>query len=376
MTKGEVLAASRLDGHTLSMGCLTCPLLGRCGGYRRAEGTWSCMDLCGSCDRSTCDKVCLKKPAQFAEDLLEIRGFGFEGMPAFLQPRRLSLPKYVPTIQHGIPEAEPVSLPWAAVPLNRLLRLGKGQYAPAVTTAADLRRMFSLGAETRIILLGFGKDRPIENYWRWRRVSAVTGLLSPLDFTAAIAPNYSFFLEDPRPQHLFNRKRSLICAAELSRAGIPAVVCLQAVAPADWTYWENFFAAHSEISVVAEDFQTGLARRDRGLPAIECIARLQDRVGRKLHLIAVGGGQYAHEIAAHFDGWTVIDSIPFMKATHRRFADKTKARVSWRRALDRDVGEMLQHNAISWADWLLSRAHTEAGAGHRGLRLRVSPSAA
>jgi hypothetical protein len=379
MTTADVLAASRLDGDTLSIGCLKCPLLGRCGGYRRAAGTWSCMDLCGSCDRTTCDKVCLKKPEQFAEDLLEIGGFGFEGIPALLRLQDAPLPRYVPAIQHGIRETEPVSLPWAAVPLSRLLRFEKRRYVPAVTTAAALRRMFSLGAETRVILLGVGKDRPIENYWRWRRVHAVTALLSTLDFAAAIAPNYSFFLEDPRPQHLFNRKRSLICAAEFSRAGIPPVVCLQAVAPADWTYWEEFLGQHPETSTVAEDFQTGLARRERGLPAIERIARLQDRVGRKLHLIAVGGGQYARELATHFDGWTVIDSIPFMKATHRRLAGAAGARVSWTRALDGDVGEMLEHNAIRWSDWLLARAQGEAGtvrARRTALRVRVAPSAA
>ena len=106
MTTADALAASRLDGHTLSMGCLTCPLLRRCGGYRRVAGTWSCMDLCGQCDRTTCDKVCLKKPAQFAADLLEVGGFGFEAIPALLPPESASLPQYVPTIQHGIPDAE------------------------------------------------------------------------------------------------------------------------------------------------------------------------------------------------------------------------------------------------------------------------------
>lgn len=332
------------------------------------------MDLCATCDRATCDKVCLKKQA-FAWDVREVRGFGFDGIPGLAQPASAALPRYVPVIQHGFVQSEDVSLPWAAIPLGRLLRVQKGRYGPAVPTAAGLRRLFSLSAETRVILLGVGKDRPIENYWRWRRMQDTPRALSALDFAAAIAPNYSFFLEDPRPQHLFNRKRSIICATELSRAGIAPVLCLQAVTPADWDFWGAFLTAHAEVSIVAEDFQTGLAQRERGLPAIERIAQLQDRLRRKLHLLAVGGGQYADTLAGHFDGWTVIDSMPFMKATHRRLAGAIGARVQWTR-LDGHVGEMLEHNVIRWSDWISARARGELAAKRTRAPRLTGPSAA
>lgn len=357
----EVLAASRLDGQTLSMGCQGCPLLSQCGGYTRASAAWSCMDLCATCDRAKCDKVCLKKPSQFAEDLLEVGGFGFSDIPRLLQPTGAALPRYIPTIQHGFARLEPLSAPWAAVPLRRLVRFQKGRYGPAVTTAGELRRLFGLSADTRILLLGVGKDRPIERYWRWRRVYDTARALSALDFAAVIVPNYSFWLEDPRPQHLFNRKRSLICAGEFARAGLTAVVCLQAVTPRDWIYWQDFLEAHQEVSVVAKEFQTGLASPERGLPAIEALARLQDRIGRKLHVLAIGGGKYAFDLASRFDGWTVIDSVPFMKATHRRLAGGAGRRVRWIPSMEEDIGDMLAHNIIRWSDWLLARGRGDVG---------------
>lgn len=357
----EILAASRLDGQTLSMGCQLCPLLRECGGYTRASGAWSCMDICATCDRARCDKVCLKKAARYAEDLLEIGGFGFQRIPPLLQPAGAALPRYVPMIQHRFEGIKDISLPWAAVPMSRLIRFQTGRYAPAARTPDELRRVFGLSTSTRVVLVGVGKDRPIERYWRWRRVYETAASLGQLDFTAAVVPNYSFFLEDPRPQHFFNRKRSLICAGEFSGAGIPSVPCLQAVTPADWTYWHAFLEAHEEVSIVAKEFQTGLAKRDRGVLAIESVARLQDQLGRRLHIIAVGGGKYAADLAAHFDGWTVVDSVPFMKATHRRMASTAGRRVRWIPTMDGDVGEMLVHNSLRWSDWLSARAHTDVG---------------
>lgn len=352
----EILEASRLDGQTLSMGCQRCPLLRQCGGYTRTSGAWSCMDLCATCDRARCDKVCLKKAARYAEDLLEIGGFGFQGIRALVQPLGTALPQYIPMIQHGSEGVEDASLPWAAVPMSRLMRFQRGRYAPVATTPGELRRVFGLSPSTRVILVGVGKDRPIERYWRWRHAHDTAPLLGALDFESVVVPNYSFFLEDPRPQHFFNRKRSLICADEFSRAGVPAVPCLQAVAPIDWTYWHAFLAAHEEVSVVAKEFQTGLAKRGRGLPAIESVARLQDQLRRRLHVVAVGGGKYAADLAARFDGWTIIDSIPFMKATHRRMAGTGGRRVRWIPTMDGDVGELMVHNTLRWSDWLAARA--------------------
>jgi len=353
-----ILAASRLDGQTLSMGCQHCPLLRQCGGYTRASGAWSCMDLCATCDRKRCDKVCLKKAARYAEDLLEIGGFGFRSIPPLVPPVVAGLPHYIPMIQHGFECVGDVSLPWAAVPMSRLITFTSGRYAPVATTPEGLRRVFGLSDSTRVVLVGVGKDRPIERYWRWRRVYDTASALACLGFDGVVVPNYSFFLEDPRPQHFFNRKRSLICAGEFSRAGVPSVPCLQAVAPIDWTYWQAFLEAHEEISVVAKEFQTGLAKRERGLPAIESVARLQDQLKRRLHIVAVGGGKYAADLAARFDGWTVIDSIPFMKATHRRMAGVTGRRVHWVPTMGGDVGELLTHNTLRWSDWLAARART------------------
>src|SRR5689334_15040005 len=121
----------RLDGHTLSGGCYTCPLLKECGGYTRKGGGWSCMDQCFKCDPKTCDMVCLKRPTSFARDLLEVGGLGFHGIPDALQvPASTSFPRYIPVIQHGYARDEDVPLKWAAIPLREVLRMRNGVYGP------------------------------------------------------------------------------------------------------------------------------------------------------------------------------------------------------------------------------------------------------
>jgi hypothetical protein len=346
----------RLDGHTLSAGCYTCPLLNECGGYTRRGGGWSCMDRCSTCDQN-CDLVCLKKPTAFARDLLEVGGFGFRNIPPLLQPVGWSaFPRYIPVVQHGYAREEPAPLDWAALPLREVLRMRHGVYGPVAQTPAALRAHFGIAPSTSLILLGTGKDKPIEAYWRWRRRHAAPRALAQLEFAGGIVPNYSFFLEDPRPQHLFNRKRSLICATEWSREGMPVVPYLQALTDADWRYWEDFLRVHPNIQVVAKEFQTGLAAPERGERTLTRLAQLQDTVGRRLHLMAIGAARYLHRLPKLFDSWTLLDSVPFMKAVKRRVAAAVSRRIRWQPALGEPVEDLLLHNVGRYSDWVSRRA--------------------
>ncbi len=346
----HALDAFRLDNTTISAGCLKCPLLKQCGGYTRAGGGWSCMDRCASCD-SSCDLVCLKKPGDFVRALLEIDGFDHGGIPALERPAD-ALPRYVPVLQHGFDHEVP--LEWAAFPLRALMRFKGRRYAPIGVSAAEVRVRLGVSDATKILLVATGKDPPIESYWRWRRLHGAPDALAALGLSGAVAPNYSMFLEEPRPQHMFNRKRSLICASEWSAAGIGVVPYLQAVAPADWLYWEAFLREHVEVTHVAKEFQTGLANPERGREAIDNLARLQRLLKRRLHVVAIGAARFRGLLDERFEGsWTLIDSEPFMKAVKRRVAARVdERRVRWLPALGQDAGDLLFHNVGRYQEWL------------------------
>lgn len=344
----------RLDGDIVSAGCISCPLREACGGYTRRGGGWSCMDRCQHCDPTKCDLVCMKKPRDFARALLEVGGFGFEGVPPLLSITSNALPRYIPVVQHG--GAGRLPLDWVALPLRALMRIQHGVYRPIAHSASELRAALGLMPGTKIVLLGTGKDRPIETYWRYRRRDAVPSMLAPLALTCAIAPNYSLFLEDPRTQHMFNRKRSLICAHEWSDAGVPSIPYLQTVSPADWRYWERFLRQHHEVTIVAKEFQTGLASPVRGEDAIAQLARVQDTIGRRLHLLAIGAARYRRSLDAAFDSWTLLDSVPFMKAVKRRVAGNAGRRVNWSAARGDDVARLMVHNVSTYSEWLAQRS--------------------
>ena len=256
-------------------------------------------------------------------------------------------------VQHGrVHNKRPLRAPWAAIPLKEVFRTRQGRYTTVAGTPAELRRIWGLAPSTRILFVGTGRDPVLERYWQWRRLHDAPRQLAELGIQAAVVPNYSLSLDDPRPQHLANRKRSLICAREMASAGLAVIPYLQALTPTDWSYWRRFLEQHNEVRFVAKEFQTGLARPERGRAAILELRKLASEIGRPLHIIAIGGAQYARDLAAGFQSWTIVDSIPFMKAIKRRAAHPGADRIQWRQALDEDPGLLLDHNVLAYEQWL------------------------
>jgi hypothetical protein len=302
----------------------------------------------------------MKRGAAFVRDLAEIGGFDADDIPSLGNPPDpRELPRYVPMVQHGRVLADELYVPWAAIPLKEVFRFKQGRYSTLARTPLDLRRLFALGPRTRILFVGTGPDAVIERFWQYRRLHDAPKQLAELEIRAAVVPNYSFCLEDPRPQHLFNRKRSLICAREMAAAGLRVVPYLQALTPTDWTFWSRFLRQHSEITVVAKEFQTGLARPERGVAAIRSLQQLETEIGRQLHVVAIGGARYARDLAASFASWTVVDSIPFMKAIKRRVAQPGPSRIQWRPALGEAPERLLDHNILAYEQWLSRTAGAE-----------------
>jgi hypothetical protein len=347
------LEAHRLDGRIRSLGCEGCPLLDPCGGQTRTAGGWGCLSGCTGCNPKTCDVVCFGKAREFAEAFREVGGFGHDDIGSLASPDG-KLPRYIPVVQHPYEKSRRHLLRWSwvALPLSSLLRHTEGTVGLVAHTEEELRQVFQIHPKARIVLLGTGPDEPIEEYWAFRRLLGLREELGRLGFAAAIAPNYSLFLDDPRPHHLYNRKRGLICAHEFSRRGVPTIPYLHGVCPQDYEFWQGFLSCHSEVHYVAKEFQTGLARPERGAGALEQVARLQDLLKRPLHLVAIGAPQYRGSIANRFDNWTIMDSMPFMKAVHRRRALLGSQRVHWRPVRRKWIDGLLLHDIGLYSRWI------------------------
>jgi hypothetical protein len=183
-------------------------------------------------------------------------------------------------------------------------------------TPAQIRTAFKLRRNARIILSSIDEDRELENFWHVKTVRSLAERLAGLDIEHIIAPNFSLPLEIPRFDNIANVRRSLVCAEEFSKVGMSVIPYIAGVTEHDWAFWEGFLREHREINIIAKEFQTGPSNNEVALWHIGHLLRLQDRIERGLHLVAIGGRRHVKHLI-EFSGITITDSNPFMKTCLR-----------------------------------------------------------
>jgi hypothetical protein len=219
-------------------------------------------------------------------------------------------------IKNGSGRQEDIELPFAALPTIEVTR-ARIDSGGMFQTASQLKSFFHVGRNARVILISVAEDADLERYWEHSIIDSLPGRLASLGIELITSPNFSFPLDVPRTVHLVNRKRSLICAQEFSDAGICVVPHLNAVTQKDWDFWRDFLREHSHIKLVAKEFQTG--GRDKRVARwhIDQLRRIEDALGRGIHLIAVGGRRHMRLLGG-LSAFTIVDSVPFMRAIKRR----------------------------------------------------------
>jgi hypothetical protein len=226
-----------------------------------------------------------------------------------------------------------------------------------------MRQHFGIAPGARLLLLSVGRDRYLEEYWAERSIREWPLRLASFGIDAATTPNFSFFRDAPRPHVIFNRRRILITAAEFSSAGIATIPHLNAQNDSDWDFWASLLGQQDDILYVAKEFQTGLQIHEEGREAVRQLARLQQRIGRELRPVIVGGTQYLELIAQHFKHPTFVESSPFFKAQYRQAATLRGDCVRWERA-HTDEGEPLdalfRHNITVTEQSIAARLRSAA----------------
>lgn len=147
----------------------------------------------------------------------------------------------------------------------------------------------------------------------------------------------------PRFDNLANIKRSLLCAEELSYAGMSVIPYVAGVTQRDWVFWGDFLREHKEISVVAKEFQTGGRNTSVAEWHIQQLLRVQDHVKRGLRLVAIGARRHLKKLMG-FAGVTLSNSDPFMKTCHRFLLMPTGQWEHWPTLPDEPLDELLRIN--------------------------------
>jgi len=239
---------------------------------------------------------------------------------------------------------------YAALTTFDVVKANSGPNVRTFSSAAKLRQHFRISPRAKIILLSIAKDDRLERYWQYEQSSRLPEQLANLGIEYVTAPNYSFPLNVPRPDHLLNRMRSLKSAERLSAAGIKVIPHLNSYNETDWIFWRDFLRDHPHLSMVALEFQTGLASPRKAAWHICQLYNIQEFLGRKLHLIAVAGRQHL-PLLAGFSDLTIIDSVPFVRSCMRR-VKLNRIDDKWvvsKTVAGTPTDDLLRHNVATYA---------------------------
>lgn len=336
--------------------CPKCVLFDRCGGLSNGRPLLNCFEqFC--CEDGSCDHVCPYKPADFRRRMLEIGGLRFDDIPP-LHQSPIDLPKYIPMIHHAYRRSGDLQADYVALDPYLIFRCRNGSYRSVVDDSTLLRRHFKIAPNAKVVLRGTAEDRYLEQFWSYRKTDEVVKQIASLGVSMVIGPNYSQFLDVPRTDGLYNRKRQLLCLAEMSDAGISVVPHLSALMPADWTFWTDFLRSNNQLHHVALNFQTGNKNSNEGHKVIDRVRKIQDSIGRPLSLMLIGGAQFIAYAARQLGRFVLIDSEPFAKAHRRRVfrpdSDKRRWEETW--SLERQpIDHILQGNVDGYARWIAAR---------------------
>ena len=300
--------------------CASCLLYGPCGGHPldiiRAIGCANYTDGQAPVDPHDMNPLDEERYWRLWDDVGGLLDYSIAGIAPIDSAR---LPTYIPILQHPYSRVEQLEAPIVALHLFQLFRRGPdGRYCCRFANGAQLRARYRLRPDCQIVLSGVAIDRRLELFWAHHRKDAAAAQLAALGIIGVTTPNFSFFTDVTRYQILRNRKRIVLVMERLSELGVPVAPHLNALTSRDWEFWFELLTDHPTTSVVALEFQTGLSTLPEGRHALAQVADLQQRLGRLLHPILVGGAKYYLDAQALFSRFTVMDSRPFMEAQARR----------------------------------------------------------
>ncbi len=349
------------------VGCSDCVWREPCGRRDGQQNLFGCFDACLTPDFC----IGLACPCQ-GDAYLKLVGDigGFDARPwKHVQGPTLDLPRYIPIIRHGKKRRYAFDRATVGISIRDLLpRRSPERYLPIATSAKALRDHFRLRPDARVVVSSVAPDEEIEDFWSYRNVTNVIAHLAELDIAAMTTPNFSFATNVPRTHTLYSRKRIVIVAEELSAAGIPTILHVNAENDADWDFWGDVLAGFPSIRHVVKECQTGNRKHRHGLWAVAQIDRMQDRLGRSLHPIIVGGAQYVTTLAQRFAAYTVMDSHPFMTAAHRQELIPWGDQLRKNRRRAATIDELLERNERRYVA-MLDRRHERSA---RRVRLRLA----
>lgn len=327
--------------------CRECGFFRDCGGLDGDDAGKGCFERCESrCRKKSCDCVCPCAPVGFDLAWEEVGGICIPPK-SYRSPSTENIPpSYVPQIHHDGGRKKRLPEEWVSIPLAAITKKDKGKLDIRFGSRKEMCEKLQLCEDSRISLSCVSPDPLIESFWRFHRKRDLLKKIADLRFSFATVPNYSFMLDTPHLNSLFNLSRIFRMTERMSEAGIPTVPHINARTKADWKKWEDVLRTHSGIRYVAMEFQTGLRNQERSANFLRRFEQMQIGLERDIHPIVIGGTGRSRDVAKLCPSFTLVDSTPFFKTVKRQVLvlRANKRRPNWE-TLRSDGGECL-------GDWL------------------------
>ena len=318
--------------HNAVPSCATCGFLEDCGGLDGGAFSKGCFSRCEThCFQKGCDLACPSMPQLFSELIEDVGGIC---LPPQSNLRTCTFNKfspYIAQIDHGSGRDRVLSEELVAIPIHSLLRKIRGKKCCIrYDSPASLRRAFKLAANTAVVVTCIAPDRYLEEFWFAHIKGELLVQLASLQLRAITVPNFSFMLDVPRTNSLYNFGRMFRVAERASSSGLATIFHLQASNERDWSRWYEIMRDQPSATCVALEYQTGASHKTIGDPYYAGLYELQQRLGRALHPIVMAGAGRLRQLHEDFLSFTIIDSTPFMKTVHRQSMFKVgKSKWKW-----------------------------------------------
>jgi len=314
--------------------CAECSFLADgCGGLRGKDFDEGCFKRCvNHCAKFGCDTVCPNNALLFADYCEDVGGLGVTPKFSLHSPGPEQFPVYIPQICHGSCRSVPLNEDWISIPLYTVTQKDRrGRFRVRFKTPEEMRDFLKIANHTKILITGVGPDQVIEDFWEHHVVNELPNRLAQLGVAAVTAPNYSFMRDVPRHNSLYNLTRIFRISERLSEAGLATVPHLNASNDMDWSRWLDFYREQDGMSCCCVEYQTGARCRDFGNWYFSKLVEMQEKLGRPIHPIALGGSGRFLDFENNFSSYTIIDSTPFMKTMKRKELINMMGRWKWRK---------------------------------------------
>lgn len=149
-----------------------------------------------------------------------------------------------------------------------------------------------LPAGTGTVLVGYGTDPVVENWWARHQADNLVQRTTNVGFDVVLSPNYSLYGNWPRSFHLLNFRRNLLIAQRFSDAG-------QLVAPN--IYWYRLedlvrydrWMRDTSPRLLASNLQTTRQQADWDSFILPGLTWLAAKTPKDIHWVFVAGGNVA-----------------------------------------------------------------------------------